>query len=282
MKNILVVGAGQMGAGIIQTLLQAGYQVAAYDAFAKARETLRPRLDKAFAKLVEKGKAEESIKQKWLDGLTVKDTLEEAAKGAELAIEAATEEFSLKAELFAKLDSLLAPEAILASNTSSISITRLAAVTGRPDKVIGMHFFNPAPVMKLLEIIAGVKTAEATAAACEAVGQALGKVVVRIALDTPGFVVNRLLIPMINEAVFLLQEGAAGAAAIDRAMQNGANHPMGPLALSDLIGNDTVLAIMQVLYEEFQDEKYRPALLLKRMVAAGRLGRKSGEGFFKY
>ncbi|MDR2006417.1 MAG: 3-hydroxybutyryl-CoA dehydrogenase [Acidaminococcales bacterium] len=282
MKKILVVGTGQMGGGIIQVLLQGGYRVNAYDAVAAALAALKPKIGKAFDKLKEKGKADDAQINGWLDSLTTCDSLEAAAADIDLVIEAATENVDLKISLFKKLDELCAKNTILASNTSSISITKIAAATKRPEKVTGMHFFNPVPVMKLLEIIPGLHTAEETCGACQALGEKLGKTVVRINIDAPGFVVNRILVPMINEAVLVLQEGITGADAIDKAMAAGANHPMGPLALSDLIGNDTVLAIMQVLYDEFQDPKYRPALLLKRMVAAGKLGRKSGEGFFPY
>ena len=282
MKNVLVIGVGQMGGGITQILLQAGYKVNAYDAFEASRNSLAGRLEKAYNKLVEKGKATGEDVSKWLSNLTVCDNLDDGTKNIDIVIEAATENFDIKIDLFKKLDSLCSPEVILASNTSSISITEIGGATKRPDKVIGLHFFNPAPVMKLLEIIKGVSTSEETINACKAIGETLGKTVVMVNLDSPGFVVNRILIPMINEAVCTLEDGVASAEDIDKGMLNGANHPMGPLALSDLIGNDTVLAIMQVLYDEFQDPKYRPALLLKRMVASGKLGRKTGEGFFKY
>ncbi|MDR3348281.1 MAG: 3-hydroxybutyryl-CoA dehydrogenase [Acidaminococcales bacterium] len=282
MKKILVAGTGQMGGGIIQAALQGGYQVNAYDVAAAPLAALKPKIGKAFAKLKEKGKADDAQINGWLNSLTVCDSLEAAAADVDLVIEAATEDVDLKIGLFKKLDELCAESAILASNTSSISITKIASATKRPEKVTGMHFFNPVPVMKLLEIIPGLYTSEETCGACRALGEKLGKTVVRVNIDSPGFVVNRLLIPMINEAVLVLQEGITNAESIDKAMSAGANHPMGPLALSDLIGNDTVLAIMQVLYNEFQDPKYRPALLLKRMVAAGKLGRKSGKGFFQY
>lgn len=282
MRKILVAGTGQMGGGIIQVLLQGGFQVSAYDAAAAALAALKPKIEKAFGKLKEKGKADDAQIEGWLNNLAVFSNLEAAAEGVDLAIEAATEDADLKIGLFSKLDCLCAKDVILASNTSSISITKIAAATKRPEKVTGMHFFNPVPVMKLLEIIPGIHTTEETCVTCRELGEKLGKTVVRVNIDSPGFVVNRILIPMINEAILALQEGIASADAIDKAMAAGANHPMGPLALSDLIGNDTVLAIMQVLYDDFQDPKYRPALILKRMVAAGKLGRKSGEGFFKY
>ena len=282
MKNVLVIGAGQMGSGIMQILLQAGYKVNAYDAFAEPRNALKGKLEKAYNKLKEKGKADSDSIATWLSNLTVFDELDAATKNVDLVIEAATEDYDLKISLFKKLDSLCAEKTILASNTSSISITEIGSATKRADKVVGLHFFNPAPVMKLLEIIRGTQTSDSTCAACHVVGEKLGKTIVDVKIDSPGFVVNRILIPMINEAVHVLQEGVASAEDVDKGMLTGANHPMGPLALSDLIGNDTVLAIMQVLYNDFQDPKYRPALLLKRMVSSGKLGRKSGEGFFKY
>lgn len=282
MKNMLVVGLGQMGSGIIQILLQAGYKVNAYDVFEEPRNILKSKLEKAYAKLVEKGKVDSDNISTWLSNLTVFDSLEEATKNISLVIEAASEDYELKIALFKKLDKLCDEDTILASNTSSISITEIGSVTNRADRVVGLHFFNPAPVMKLLEIIRGNDTSDATCAICHEVGEKLGKTIVDVNIDSPGFVVNRILIPMINEAVFVLQEGIASAEDIDKGMLTGANHPMGPLALSDLIGNDTVLAIMQVLYDEFQDDKYKPALMLKRMVTSGKLGRKTGEGFFKY
>lgn len=280
--KILVIGAGQMGSGIVQILLQGGYKVNVYDVMLPALSGLKGKLEKAYGKLKEKGKADDAQIASWLSNLMTYDDLTKATDDLDLVIEAASEVYDLKIALFKNLDSLCAEKTILASNTSSISITEIAKVTKRPGKVVGMHFFNPAPVMKLLEIIKGVETDETTCKVCQEIGEKLGKTVVNVGLDSPGFVVNRILIPMINEAIFTLQDGVATAEDIDKGMLTGANHPMGPLALSDLIGNDTVLAIMQVLYEEFQDTKYRPALLLKRMVAAGKLGRKSGEGFFKY
>ncbi len=282
MKNILVIGAGQMGGGIAQVLLQGGYQVKVYDVSADMLKALPGKLGKAFNKLQEKGRADSKQVESWLAALSVSSELAEATKGVDLVIEAATERLDLKLALFKELDELCEQQVILASNTSSISITELAAATKRADKVVGVHFFNPVPAMKLVEIICGVSTSEETCQTCQKLGESLGKTVVPVRTDSPGFVVNRLLIPMINEAAYLLQEGVASAEDIDKAMLNGANHPLGPLALSDLIGNDTVLAIMQVLQEQFQDSKYRPALILKRMVSAGKLGRKSGEGFFKY
>ena len=282
MKHILVIGAGQMGSGITQILLQGGHKVNVYDVMAPALNSLKGKLEKAYGKLKEKGKADDAQIESWLGNLATYEDLQKSCADIDLVIEAASENYDLKMSLFKNLDSFCDEKTILASNTSSIPITQIAAVTKRPGKVVGTHFFNPAPVMKLLEIIRGIHTEDATVQFCQELGEKLGKTVVNVDFDAPGFVVNRILVPMINEAVFALQEGVASAEAIDKGMMNGANHPMGPLALSDLIGNDTVLAIMQVLYEEFQEAKYRPALLLKRMVASGKLGRKSGEGFFKY
>jgi 3-hydroxybutyryl-CoA dehydrogenase len=205
----------------------------------------------------------------------------EALRAADLVIEAATENLALKLEIFGRIDQVAKAEAIVATNTSSISITRLAAATKRPDGVIGMHFFNPVPVMQLVELIKGLQTSDATYAAAEAISKAIGKTPVKVK-NSPGFVVNRLLCPMINEAVFALGEGLATAAEIDEAMKLGCNHPIGPLALCDLIGLDVELAVMQVLFEGFKDPKYRPAPLLVEMVEAGYLGRKTGRGFFAY
>lgn len=280
-EKILIIGAGQMGGGIAQVAAQNGYQLMVFDISEAQIAKLQKSMDKAYGKMVEKGRATQEQVTAWLANISYGTDLEAMAPQADLVIEAATENVSLKLETFAKLDKLCKPECILASNTSSISITVIAAVTKRPEKVIGMHFFNPVPVMKLLELIVNPCTCPQVVAACKAVGAKMGKTIVDVK-DSPGFAVNRILIPMINEAIMVLQEGVASAADIDAAMMNGANHPIGPLALADLIGNDTNLAIMQVLYNEFQDPKYRPALLLKQMVAAGKLGRKTGEGFFKY
>lgn len=280
-EKILIIGAGQMGGGIAQVAAQNGYQLMVFDISEAQIAKLQKSMDKAYGKMVEKGRATQEQVTAWLANISYGTDLEAMAPQADLVIEAATENVSLKLETFAKLDKLCKPECILASNTSSISITVIAAVTKRPEKVIGMHFFNPVPVMKLLELIVNPCTCPQVVAACKAVGAKMGKTIVDVK-DSPGFAVNRILIPMINEAIMVLQEGVASATDIDAAMMNGANHPIGPLALADLIGNDTNLAIMQVLYNEFQDPKYRPALLLKQMVAAGKLGRKTGEGFFKY
>ena len=215
-----------------------------------------------------------------MQAIQVVDNLVDVAQ-ADLVVEAAVEKVELKKELFAALDKAAAPDVILASNTSSISLTEIASATKRPDKVIGMHFFNPAPVMKLLEVVKGYLTSQETIDTILEVGKQMDKVTV-LAVDKAGFIVNRILDPMLNEAIFLLEEGVGTAEDIDNGMKFGCNHPMGPLALTDLIGLDVLLAVMEVLYREYGDSKYRPAPLLKKMVRAGKLGKKTGEGFFKY
>lgn len=279
-KTIGVVGAGQMGSGIAQVAAVSGYSVLLYDAFpgvaAKAAERMKASLDKLLAK----GKLDQEKHDFAVQAVKVVDTLEETAK-ADLVVEAAVEKVELKKELFAALDKAAAPDVILASNTSSISLTEIASATSRPDKVIGMHFFNPAPVMKLLEVVKGYLTSQETIDTVLEIGKQMGKVTV-VAVDKAGFIVNRILDPMLNEAIFLLEEGVGTAEDIDNGMKFGCNHPMGPLALTDLIGLDVLLAVMEVLYREYGDSKYRPAPLLKKMVRAGKLGKKTGEGFFKY
>lgn len=278
-KPLGVVGAGTMGQGIAQSLVTSGYEVLLYDVADAQLTRAKERIGSALSRQVEKGKLHDEARGEALSRLSVTTSLE-ALQSCEVVIEAAPEQPALKEKLFRDL-SRLAPEAILASNTSSLSLTRLAAVCERPERVIGMHFFNPVPVLKLVEVIRAEQTSDTTVARIEALVESLGKTSVAIA-DAPGFAVNRLLVPMINEAVFLLQEGVASAEDIDQAMQLGAAHPMGPLALADLIGLDVCLAIMEVLQEGFGDPKYRPCPLLKRMVAAGYLGRKSGRGFHVY
>lgn len=279
-KTIGVVGAGQMGSAIAQVAAVSGYSVLLYDAFpgvaAKAAERMKASLDKLLAK----GKLDQEKHDFAVQAVKVVDTLEETAK-ADLVVEAAVEKVELKKELFAALDKAAAPDVILASNTSSISLTEIASATSRPDKVIGMHFFNPAPVMKLLEVVKGYLTSQETIDTVLEIGKQMGKVTV-VAVDKAGFIVNRILDPMLNEAIFLLEEGVGTAEDIDNGMKFGCNHPMGPLALTDLIGLDVLLAVMEVLYREYGDSKYRPAPLLKKMVRAGKLGKKTGEGFFKY
>jgi 3-hydroxybutyryl-CoA dehydrogenase len=269
-----------MGNGISQAFAQAGYEVALTDVAQAQLDRAMKTVAGSFDRLVKKEKMSEADKAAALARIRPGTELA-AIKGCDLVIEAATENLDLKLKIFRQIDELAAPGAVIASNTSSISITRLAAATKRPDRVIGMHFFNPVPVMALVELIRGLQTSDETYGAVEAAAKKVGKTPVQVR-NSPGFVVNRMLCPMINEAVFALAEGLATAEQIDVAMKAGANHPIGPLALCDLIGLDVELAVMQVLFEGFKDPKYRPAPLLVEMVEAGYLGRKSGRGFFKY
>lgn len=278
-QAIGVVGAGTMGQGIAQVLVQSGFAVQLYDVADEQLERARGGIDKGLGKLVAKEKLGEADKDAAMVRLATSTALD-ALRDCEVIIEAAPEQPALKEKLFRDL-SRLTHEAILASNTSSLSLTRLAAVCERPERVVGMHFFNPVPVLKLVEVIRAEQTSDATVARIEALTESLGKTAVAIG-DSPGFAVNRLLVPMINEAAFLLQEGVASAEDIDAAMKLGAAHPLGPLALADLIGLDVCLSIMEVLQEGFGDPKYRPCPLLRRMVAAGYLGRKTGRGFHVY
>ena len=280
MKKIGVLGTGTMGAGIIQVLAQNGYQVAVR---ARRQETI----DKGIAgiaknldKLVAKEKITEADKDATLARISSSTELD-IMKDVDLIIEAAVEDMEMKKALFAELDTICKPEAILATNTSALSITEIAAATKRPDKVVGMHFFNPVPAMKLVEIVKGLTTSEETRTVVVELATKLGKTPVDVA-EAPGFVVNRILIPMINEAAGVLADGVANAEGIDDAMKLGANHPIGPLALGDLIGLDVCLAIMETLYREFGDTKYRPHPLLRKMVRGNKLGRKTGVGFFDY
>ena len=279
-KTIGVIGAGQMGSGIAQVAAVSGYSVLLYDAFPGVAAKALSRIQAGLEKQVDKGRMTLAACDAAVAAITVADTLEQAAQ-AELVVEAATEKAELKKELFAALDKAAGPDTILASNTSSISLTEIASATGRADKVIGMHFFNPAPVMKLVEVIKGYSTSQDTIDAIMAVVEKMGKISV-LALDKAGFIVNRALDPMLNEAIFMLEEGVGTVEDIDNAMKYGCNHPMGPLALTDLIGLDVILAVMEVLYREYGDSKYRPAPLLRKMVRAGKLGKKTGEGFYKY
>ncbi len=279
-SKIGVVGAGTMGNGIAQALAVAGRDVVMMDV---AEAQLKRGLDTISAsldRLIKKDKMSAEQKADAMAHITIVTAVAGLAD-CDLVIEAATENVELKLRIFGELDKTLKPEAILASNTSSISITRLAAATQRPGQVIGMHFFNPVPLMALIELINGLQTSAATYAAVEALAKSIGKTPIKVK-NSPGFVVNRMLCPMINEAVFALGEGLATAAEIDEAMKLGCNHPIGPLALCDLIGLDVELAVMQVLYEGTKDPKYRPAPLLVEMLEAGYLGRKSGKGFFEY
>ena len=279
-KTIGVVGAGQMGSGIAQVAAVSGYSVLLYDAFPGVAEKSGERIKASLDKLLAKGKLEHEKHDFAMQAIQVVDNLVDVAQ-ADLVVEAAVEKVELKKELFAALDKAAAPDVILASNTSSISLTEIASATKRPDKVIGMHFFNPAPVMKLLEVVKGYLTSQETIDTILEVGKQMDKVTV-LAVDKAGFIVNRILDPMLNEAIFLLEEGVGTAEDIDNGMKFGCNHPMGPLALTDLIGLDVLLAVMEVLYREYGDSKYRPAPLLKKMGRAGKRGKMTGEGFFKY
>lgn len=280
MKKIFVLGAGTMGAGIVQAFAQKGYEVIVRDIKDEFVERGIAGINKNLTRLVTKGKMTEEVKEEILQRISGTTDMSLAAD-CDLVVEAAVENMKIKKEIFAQLDEICKPETILASNTSSLSITEVASSTKRPDKVIGMHFFNPAPVMKLIEIIRGIATSQETFDAVKELSIAIGKEPVEVS-EAPGFVVNRILIPMINEASFILQEGIASAEDIDTAMKYGANHPMGPLALGDLIGLDVCLAIMDVLYTETGDSKYRASSILRKYVRAGWLGRKTGKGFFDY
>jgi 3-hydroxybutyryl-CoA dehydrogenase len=280
MKTVLILGAGAMGSGIAQVVAQSGCKVFLRDIKDEFVAKGLAGIGKNLGKLVEKGKMQAADKDAILGRIT--GTLDiSLAKDADFVIEAAIENMALKKTIYAELDSTLKPEAILATNTSSLSITEIGAATKRPDKVIGMHFFNPAPVMALIEVIRGIATSDATYNATMELARSFGKTPVTVH-EAPGFVVNRILIPLVNEGAFVLSEGTATAEDIDTAMKLGANHPMGPLALGDLIGLDVCQAIMDVLYNETGDPKYRTAPIIRKMVRAGKLGRKTGEGFFKY
>ena len=279
-RKIGVIGAGTMGNGIAQVCAAAGLQVAMIDVSDAAVERGLKTIDGNLERLIKKDRLAAADKPGILARIQG-GTDYAALKDADLVIEAATENLELKLRILRQVDELVSPDCVIASNTSSISITQLAVVVRNPQRFIGLHFFNPVPVMGLLEVIRGLQTADETHARAMAFAGLVGKTAVSVK-NAPGFAVNRILVPMINEAIFVLQEGLASAADIDAGMQLGCNHPIGPLALADLIGLDTLLAIMQVLYDGFDDSKYRPAPLLKEMVAAGRLGRKSGQGFFSY
>ncbi|HEY4589426.1 MAG TPA: 3-hydroxybutyryl-CoA dehydrogenase [Thermoanaerobaculia bacterium] len=279
-RTIGIVGAGTMGHGIAQVAAQSGYQVILVDVVPAALERGRTQIGKGLERLVAKGKLAAEDRDQALGRLTTGGGLA-ALAGADLVVEAVVEREDVKRNVLSELDRACPAQTILATNTSSISITRLAAATSRPEKVIGMHFMNPVPVMQLVEVIRGLATSQETWEAVEAASRKMGKTPVEVH-DAPGFVSNRVLMPMINEAIFCLYEGVGKAEAIDEVMKLGMNHPMGPLALADLIGLDVCLDILRVLQQGFGDPKYRPCPLLVKMVDAGRLGRKSGRGFYEY
>lgn len=279
-EKVMVIGAGQMGSGIAQVCAQAGYQVYLNDLKPEFVDRGLSVINKNLSRQVEKGRMTEEEKQEITSRLTFSTDLNDAAN-ADLVIEAAVENMEIKAKIFAQLDQIAPAHAILASNTSSLPITEIAAVTKRPEKVIGMHFMNPVPVMKLVEIIRGLATADEVYQTIEEMTKTLNKVPVEVN-DFPGFIANRILLPMINEAIYALYEGVATKEAIDEVMKLGMNHPMGPLTLADFIGLDTCLYIMETLHEGFGDTKYRPCPLLRKYVKAGWLGRKTGRGFYTY
>jgi 3-hydroxybutyryl-CoA dehydrogenase len=279
-EKIMVIGAGQMGGGIAQVAAQAGLQVLLNDIDANLIEKRLAFIHKTLSRNVEKGRITAEEQQAILGRLVPSTNLQEAAE-VDFVVEAATENMALKENIFRTLDEIARPGVILATNTSSLPITEIAAVTGRPESVIGMHFMNPVPVMTLVEVIRGIATSDEVYATVEKLAISMGKTPVEVN-DYPGFIANRILMPMINEAIYCVYEGVADPEAVDQVMKLGMNHPMGPLTLADFIGLDTCLAIMEVLYEGFADSKYRPCPLLRKMVKAGWLGKKSGQGFYAY
>lgn len=281
MKNIAVIGAGTMGNGIAHTFAQQGYQVALIDISQESLDKALATIGKNLDRLIKKEKISESDKTATLDNITTYTQMADGVSNAELVVEAATENVELKLNIFRQMDELCPENTILATNTSSISITKIAAVTNRPEKVIGMHFMNPVPIMKLVEVIRGYATSDAVTNEIMELSRNLRKVPVEVN-DYPGFVANRILMPMINEAIISLHEGVAGVEEIDTVMKLGMAHPMGPLQLADFIGLDVCLSILNVLYEGFGNPKYAPCPLLVNMVTAGKMGVKSGEGFYSY
>ena len=281
MKKVAVIGAGTMGNGIAHVFAQSGYEVHLIDVSKNALERALDTITNNLMRLLKKEKIDEKTKENTLHNIATFDNMSEGVKGVDLVVEAATERIDLKLKIFKDLSKLTPDNVILASNTSSISLTTIAAVTNRPDKVIGMHFMNPVPIMKLVEIIKGYSTSEETYKIIEDLSKNLGKVPVEVN-DYPGFVANRILMPMINEAIETLYNGVAGVQEIDTVMKLGMGHPMGPLQLADFIGLDVCLAILNVMYDGFKNPKYAPNPLLVKMVEAGKYGVKSGEGFYDY
>lgn len=281
MKNIAVIGSGTMGNGIAHVCAQSGYSVSLVDISDKALEKALATITANLDRMITKGTITAEVKTSTLANIKTYTQLKEGVKNADLAIEAASENEQIKTSIFKELDAACKPECILATNTSSISITKIAAATQRPDKVIGMHFMNPVPVMKLIEVIRGYKTSDAVNNTIFEISKKLNKIPVEVN-DYPGFIANRILMPMINEAIYSLYEGVAGVAEIDTVMKLGMAHPMGPLQLADFIGLDVCLAILNVMHDGFGNPKYAPCPLLVNMVTAGNLGKKSGIGFYDY